>query len=60
MLYLISDPISEDFVGTFDEKEMQKTSQKEIKRKLDTLYVKWKGCDDSFTNSEIAQSKVLE
>ena len=43
--------------GTFNEKELQKTNQKEfriekvIKRKGDKLYVKWKGCNSSFNNS---------
>ena len=41
-------------VGTFYEKELQKTSQKEfiieevIKKKGDKLYVKWKGYDNIF------------
>ena len=43
-------------VGTFYEKEFQKTSQKEyrvekvIKRKGDKLYVKWKAYDSSFNS----------
>ena len=42
--------------GTFYEKELQKTNQKEfriekgIKRKIDKLYVKWKGYDNSFNS----------
>ena len=41
-------------IGTFYEKELQKTNQKEfriekvLKRKGDKLYVKWKGYDSSF------------
>ena len=47
--YVISDLKVEEIVGTFYEKEVQKTNQKEfrvekvIKRKGDKLYVKWKG-----------------
>ena len=47
--YVISDLKVEEIVGTFCEKEEQKTNQKEfrvekvIKRKGDKLYVKWKG-----------------
>ena len=43
-------------MGTFYEKELQKTNQKEfriekvIKRKCDKLYVKWKGYDNSFNS----------
>ena len=43
-------------VGTFYEKELQKTNQKEfkvemaLKRKGGKLYVKWKGCDSSFNS----------
>ena len=48
-IYVISDLKGEEIVGTFYEKELQKTNQKEfrvekvIKRKGDKLYVKWKG-----------------
>ena len=44
------------FIGTFYEKELQKTNQQEfriekvIKRKGDKLYVKWKGYDNSFNS----------
>ena len=54
--YVISDLKGEDMFGTFYEKELQKTNQKEfgvekvIKRKDDRLYVKWKGYDNSFNN----------
>ena len=47
--YVINDPNGEENVGTFYEKELQKTDQKEfriekvIKRKGDKLYVKLKG-----------------
>ena len=46
----------EEIIGTFYEKELQKTSQQEfsiekvIKKKGDQLYVKWKGYDSSFSN----------
>ena len=51
--YVISDLNSEEIVGTFYEKVLQKTNKKEfrvekIKKKGDHLYVKWKGYDDSF------------
>ena len=51
--YVIIDLKGEEIVGTFYEKELQKTNQKEfrvekvIKRKGDKLYVKWKGCNKS-------------
>ena len=47
--YVINDLNGEEIIGTFYEKELQKTNQKEfriekvIKRKGDRLYVKWKG-----------------
>ena len=47
--YVINDLNGEKIIGTFYEKELQKTTQKEfrtekvIKRKGDKLYVKWKG-----------------
>ena len=46
--YVISDLNGKDIVGSFCEKELQKTNQKEfriekvIKRKGNKLYVKWK------------------
>ena len=52
--YVISDLKREEIIGTFFEKEIQKTSQKElrvqkvIKRKDNKLYVKWKDYDNSF------------
>ena len=51
--YVINDLNDEEIIGTFYEKELQKTNQKEfriekvIKRKGDKLYVKWKGYDSS-------------
>ena len=52
--YAISDLNGEQIIGSFCEKELQKTNQKEsriekvLKRKGDQLYVKWKGYDNSF------------
>ena len=52
----ISDLNGEEIIGTFYQKELQKTNQtkfrveKVIKRKDDKLYVKWKGYDNSFNN----------
>ena len=51
---VINDLSGEEIIGTFYEKELQKTNQKEfriekvIKRKGDKLYVKWKVYDNSF------------
>ena len=50
----ISDLNWQEIVGTFYEKELQKTNQKEfgiekaIKRKGNKLYVKWKSYDNYF------------
>ena len=54
--YVINDLNKEEIIGTFYEKELQKTNQKEfriekvIERKGNKLYVKWKGYDDSFNS----------
>ena len=54
--YVINDLNDEEIIGTFYEKELQKTNQQEfriekvIKKKGDKLYVKWKGYDSSFNN----------
>ena len=54
--YAISDLNGVEITGSFYEKELQKTNQKEIriekvrKRKGDKLYVKWKGYDNSFNS----------
>ena len=54
--YVISDLNGEEIIGTFYEQELQATRQNEfriekvIKRKGDKLYVKWKGCDNSFNS----------
>ena len=53
---VINDLNGEENCGTFYEKELQKTNQKEfriekvIKRKRDKLYVKWKDYDNSFNS----------
>ena len=54
--YVINDLNGEEVIGTFYEKELQKTNQQEfsiekvIKKKGDKLYVKWKGYDSSFNS----------
>ena len=54
--YVINDLNGEEIIGTFYEKESQKTNQKEfriekvIKRNGDKLYVKWNGYDNSFNS----------
>ena len=55
-MYLINDLNDNEIIGTFYEKELQKTNQQEfriekvIKKKGDKLYVKWKGYDNSFNS----------
>ena len=62
--YVINDLNGEEIIGTFYEKELQRTSQNEfriekiIKRKDNKLYVKWKGCNNSF-NSCIDKKDIL-
>ena len=62
--YAISDLNGEEITGSFYEKELQKTNQKEfriekvLKRKGDKLYVKWKGYDNSF-NSWINKKDLI-
>ena len=52
-------------MGTFYEKELQKTSQEEFRiekvsqRKDDKIYVKWKGYDNSF-NSWIDKKDLIK
>ena len=54
--YVITDLNGEEIIGKFYEKEFQKTNQQTfrietiIKRKGNKLYVKWKGCDNSFNS----------
>ena len=62
--YVINDLNGEQIIGTFYEKELQRTSHNEyrieniIKRKGNKLYVKWKGYNNSF-NSWINKKDVL-
>ena len=62
--YIINDLNGEEIIGTFYEKESQKTNQKEfriekvLKRKGDKLCVKWKGYHNSF-NSWINKKNFL-
>ena len=61
---MISDLNGEPITGSFYEKELQKASQetlrieKVLKRKGDKLYLKWKGCDNSF-NTWIDKKDLL-
>ena len=54
----------EEVTGSFDQKELQRTSQKELwiekelKRKGDKLYVKWEGYGNSF-NSWINKKDIM-
>ena len=62
--YVINDLQGEEIIGTFYEKEQQKTNQKEfriekvIERKGEKLYVKWKGYDSCF-NSWIDKKSLV-
>ena len=64
--YVIKDLNGEEIIGTFHEKELQKTNQKEFriekvikkKKKAKKLHVKWKGYDNSF-NSWIDKKDLL-
>ena len=63
--YVINDLDGEEIMGTFYEKELQKTNQEEfriekiIKRKGDKMYVIWKGYDNSF-NSWINKKDLIK
>ena len=63
--YIINDLKDEEIVGSFYEKELQKTNQKEfriekvIKRKGNKLYVKWKGYKNYF-NSWIDKKDLIK
>ena len=63
--YIVSDLNGEEIVGSFYERELQKTNQKElrlekvIKRKRNKLYVKWKGYNNSF-NSWIDKKDLIK
>ena len=62
--YVINYLNGEEIIGTFYEKQLQKTNQKElriekvIKRKDHKLYDKWKGYDNSF-NSWIDKNDLV-
>ena len=61
---VISDFKDEKIVQKFFKKELQRTNQKEfrvkkiIKRKVDKLYIKWKGYDSCF-NSWIDKNYIV-
>ena len=54
--YIINDLNGGEITGSFYEKELQRTNQKEfriekiLKKKGDKLYVKWKGYENSFSS----------
>ena len=54
--FVIYDLNVEEIIGTFYEKELQKTNQQEfrvdklIKKKGHKLYVKWEGYDNSYSS----------
>ena len=54
--YAISDLNGKEIIGSFYEKGLRKTSQekfrieKVIQRKVDKLYIKWRGYDNSFNS----------
>ena len=54
--YVINDLNEEEIIGSFYEKELQKTNQKEfriektLKTKGSKLYVKWEGYNNSFNS----------
>ena len=63
--YIINNLNGEEIVGSFYEKDLQNTNQKEfriekvIKRKGNILYVKWKGYNNSF-NSWIYKKDLIK
>ena len=63
--YVINDLNGEKIIGSFYEKELRKTNQKQfriekvIKRKGNKLYVKWKGYNNSF-NSWIDKKDLIK
>ena len=62
--YVINDLNGEEIIGSFYEKELQKSNQKEfriekiLKRKDDKFYVKWKGYGNPF-NSWINKKDIV-
>ena len=65
LTYVINDLNDDEIIGTFYEKELQKTNQQQfriekvIERKGDKLYAKWKGYDSSF-NSWIDKALIID
>ena len=63
--YVINDLNGEEIIGSFYEKELQKTNQEEfriekvIRPNGNKLYVKWKGYDNSF-NSWIDKKDIIK
>ena len=63
--YVINDLNGEVIIGTFYEKELQKTDEKEfrienvLKKKGGKLHVRWKGYDNSF-NSWIEKKDLVQ
>ena len=63
--YVINDLNGDEIIGTFYEKELQKTNQQEfriekvIERKGNKLYVKWEGYDSPF-NSWIDKKDLIK
>ena len=63
--YAINDLNGEEIIGSFYEKELQKTNQKDfriekiLKTKGKKLYVKWKGYNNSF-NSWIDKKDLIK
>ena len=54
-MYVINDLNGKEIIVTFYEKELQKTNQKEFRKKINKRkgnkqYVKWKGCYNSFNS----------
>ena len=62
---LKKDPTSQEIVGTFYGKVLQKTNQtcfrieKVMKKKCDKLYVKWEGYDDSVNSGWINKKDIV-
>ena len=56
LTYLIEDLNIKETVGSFEEKELKKKNQAEFRteevtrKRIDELYVKWKGHDDFFNS----------
>ena len=56
LIYVINDLNGQEIIGTFYDKELEKINQEEFriekvnKKKVNKLYVKWKGYDNSFNS----------